>query len=297
MMSSSGPPLEESVQAALVGSIFAFKGCALAAGLPELRNSYKKTLWWLAGISAVLIIIGATVAWPIQFVLWLFLGSNSVYTGFMSTILQKWVNGVPFVLIAFCRYVHPTLVDNLFFIGLGEGEKTLVPILSSIPVTLFDWAYLKSTLLFLLYRLAFFIIMALGSYLTPLFGSIFAMIAFGFKIQRTEMFMSSFVFVLYLIPYTRPFAVALATIWFDARAITKEVFYPVFARKAKLIADHGIPCSISQRQSTMLFGFSYTLSYFVQVPVVGPFVWLLAFIAAGMVAPRMFDLTKPAKKL
>ncbi|KDO18919.1 hypothetical protein SPRG_21614 [Saprolegnia parasitica CBS 223.65] len=104
------------------------------------------------------------------------------------------------------------------------------------------------------------------------------------------MVMSSLVFGLYVVPWTRPIAIELAKIWFDARAVTKELFYPVFARKTKLVTEHGIPCTIAADQSAMLFGFSYVLGFFVQVPVVGPFVWLLAFIAAGMAAPRMFQL-------
>ncbi|EQC27421.1 hypothetical protein SDRG_14747 [Saprolegnia diclina VS20] len=286
--------MDQGFKAALIGAVLAFKGCALAAGLPELRGSYRRTLWVLAGTSALLILIGATIAWPIQLVLWLFLGRNSPYTTLLASVFQKWVTGVPFVLIAACRYVHPTLVDNLFFLGLGQEHASFVPVLSSIPISLFDWDYLRATATFLAYRSALFLILALGSFLTPLFGSLFAIAAFGFKIRRTEMVLSSVVFGLYVVPWTRPIAIELAKIWFDARAVTKELFYPVFARKAKLVTEHEIPCTISPHQSAMLFGFSYVLGYFVQVPVVGPFVWLLAFIAAGMAAPRMFHLT-PAK--
>ncbi|OQR85261.1 hypothetical protein ACHHYP_12054 [Achlya hypogyna] len=295
MASASSTPslaeMDKGFKASLVGGILAVKGCALAAGLPELRQSYQRTLWWLAGISALLIFVGATIAWPIQLVLWLFLGSGSPYTAFIASALQTWVTGVPFVLVAICRYAHPTLVDDLFFLGLRQEQPSLVQTLSSIPVSLFDWEYLRATASFLVYRCALFVILALGSFFTPLFGSLFAIISFGFKIRRTDMVMSSLVFALYLVPWTRPVAVEIAKVWFDARAITKELFYPIFARKTKLQLDHGLRATVLEDQTALLFGFSFTIGYAVQVPVIGPFAWFLAFISAGYVAPRIFDMT------
>ncbi|KAG9413264.1 hypothetical protein AC1031_016279 [Aphanomyces cochlioides] len=210
-------------------------------------------------------------------------------------------------MIATCRYVYPALFEKLFFLGIEMDNPSLrqeleqVTLrapkrdglkLSYIPVNYFTWAYAVSVLFFLLHRLLLIFILGLGSVLTPIFGGLFTIIAFGYKIRRMEMIFFCSLFGLYIFPWTRSTALDLARIWFDARAIARELFEAFIARQPDLAKSKAFESKVDQpigisilrwpKHQAILFGFSYMLSYMMQWPFVGPFVWFLGSISAGI---------------
>ncbi|KAH9110924.1 hypothetical protein AeMF1_014433 [Aphanomyces euteiches] len=264
---------------AVYGAFLACTGCLRGLCHPELRHGYKKTFAWIAGSTVVLAIVGYLLTFPIHIILWI--AGDTEFKAALSSILHRSLASVPFIMIATCRYVYPALFEKLFFLGIEMDNPSLRQELEQIPVNYFTWTYAVSVLFFLLHRLLLLFILGLGSVLTPIFGGLFTIIAFGYKIRRMEMIFFCSLFGFYIFPWTRSTALDLARIWFDARAIARELFEPFIARQPDLAKSKAFKSKVDQpigisilrwpKHQAILFGFSYMLSYMMPWPFVGPF--------------------------
>ncbi|KAF0719965.1 Aste57867_659 [Aphanomyces stellatus] len=280
---------------AIYGGFLACTGCIRGACHPELRHHYKKTLAWITGSLLLLAFLGYLVTLPIHVILWLVGGTT--FKAALSNALYKSLAAIPFVLVALCRYFKPTLFDHLFLMGVAMDDPLLAEKLSQIKVDYFTWAYVTSVALFLVHRLVLTLILTLGTIFTPLFGGLFAIFAFGYKIRRMEVVFFCALFGLYVVPWTRSYALDLARIWFDARGIAKELFAPFIDRQYGLdLANKELSILKWPKHQAILFGFSYTLSYFLEFAFVGPLVWFLGSISAGILTNILLRTTVPPAK-
>ncbi|ETV93435.1 hypothetical protein, variant 1 [Aphanomyces invadans] len=229
----------------------------------------------------------------------------------LSNALHRSIAAVPFLCVAASRYLYPALFERLFMMGVAIRSPSLASTLAKIHVDYFTWEYALSVVQFTLYRVVLMLILGTGSLVfTPFFGGLFAVVTFSFKVRRMEVVFALSLLVLYLVSRTRSTALELVRLWFDARAIARELFTPFVDRlpalKAQAISNrdsHQIYASILQwpKHQAILFGFSFTLSYLMQIPYIGPFVWLVGSVAAGHAIAQFIDrpasFPSPTEKL
>ncbi|ETV93439.1 hypothetical protein, variant 6 [Aphanomyces invadans] len=249
------------------------------------------------------------MVFPVRVFLWL-VGLTSLKDG-LSNALHRSIAAVPFLCVAASRYLYPALFERLFMMGVAIRSPSLASTLAKIHVDYFTWEYALSVVQFTLYRVVLMLILGTGSLVfTPFFGGLFAVVTFSFKVRRMEVVFALSLLVLYLVSRTRSTALELVRLWFDARAIARELFTPFVDRlpalKAQAISNrdsHQIYASILQwpKHQAILFGFSFTLSYLMQIPYIGPFVWLVGSVAAGHAIAQFIDrpasFPSPTEKL
>ncbi|CAK4066501.1 unnamed protein product [Aphanomyces euteiches] len=158
---------------AVYGAFLACTGCLRGLCHPELRHDYKKTFAWIAGSTVVLAIVGYLLTFPIHIILWI--AGDTEYQ--ISDIVK----------VLTVLYVYPALFEKLFFLGIEMDNPSLRQELEQIPVNYFTWTYAVSVLFFLLHRLLLLFILGLGSVLTPIFGGLFTIIAFGYKYDKANL--------------------------------------------------------------------------------------------------------------
>ncbi|ETV77041.1 hypothetical protein, variant 1 [Aphanomyces astaci] len=257
---------------------------------------------WVIMSTAAMALVAHTLAFPMHVLLWL--GGFTKLKTMLAYAMHRSIAAVPFLCVAGTRYVYPALFEQLFCLGVKVANPPLAKTLSQIQINYFTWKYVSSVLRYMGYRAVLMVILATGSVvLTPLFGGVFAIVAFSYKVRRMEVVFGLSLVGLYCVPATRSTALDLVRTWFDSRTIARELFAPFVDRQLALKALNlphldphyvGVPMLKWPQHQAVLFGFSYTLSYLMQYAYIGPFVWLLGSVAAGHVTALLLQSHRSA---
>ncbi|KAI9917918.1 hypothetical protein PsorP6_013168 [Peronosclerospora sorghi] len=98
-------------------------------------------------------------------------------------------------------------------------------------------------------------------------------------------------FAAFLVPATRGLALEVLHLWLDARSIMRELLTPLRARrKARRSSSTAHKASPLSGSEAARLGFGLVVCSLLHVPLLGPFAWFLAFVAAGLAAPELVDL-------
>lgn len=136
------------------------------------------------------------------------------------------------------------------------------------------------------------------------------------------------VFAAFCFPNYRWVALQIVHLWMDSRAIIRELFDPIIARlksvekesggaseaaKAAAAASNDLRSEMEisgdeherrkahgdwhqGRSDAARLGFALVFGYLLEISVLGPFAWFLAFVSAGLFAPELIDLRAFAAK-
>jgi hypothetical protein len=133
------------------------------------------------------------------------------------------------------------------------------------------------------------------------------------------------VFLAFCFPTSRWAALQVVHLWSDSRAIIRELFDPIIARLKSVEKEGGKAAAAAATASNDLrsdmeidgdeherrkarsewhqgrsdaarLGFALVFGYLLEVSVLGPFAWFLAFVSAGLFAPELIDLRAFANK-
>ncbi|TMW57837.1 hypothetical protein Poli38472_014440 [Pythium oligandrum] len=275
------------VSAAVVGS-------ARAATEPALKEVFwrkgKQLFLW----STVLIIVIHVTLLPVEWLLGLLLPASWIDTTFRS-FRYAMNSTIPFAMVTICRYVKVELFEDAFFAGLKTRDKLVAESIRKHKAIYWDWEYVYHAVRLGARQLTLGLLVTL---ISPTFGAIVPLARFGYKIRRMERFFWIPVFLAFCFASTQDLALQIVRVWLNSRELFRDLYDPVIARLKSVKTDTS---SSLNRQSSrewydkgsgaVRLGFSMTFACLLQVPFVGPFAWFVAFVAAGIHAPEMINLS------
>ncbi|GLE00645.1 hypothetical protein PINS_up009402 [Pythium insidiosum] len=291
------PTAQRWPQQFLLGIAAAVTGCLRALTDPKLRAAFTRSAVQLLLWSLGLIALVHAVVWPLEWTLsWLL--PQAWIDASLRALRLALTSGIPFMLVTTCRYVQVELFETAFFAGLAQRDPALASSIRSREAIYWDWEYVRHAAVVAAQQLLFGLVFVV---ISPVFGAIIPLARFGYKIRRMERLFWLPIFLGFCLPPTRPLALRAVQTWVNARELSRELFDPVIARLKSVEGDqqqqqqrHKAPPSAAwhaHRSDAARLGFSMVVSTLLQVPVVGPLAWFIVFVAAGLHAPELVNLS------
>ncbi|KAJ0394672.1 hypothetical protein P43SY_004155 [Pythium insidiosum] len=272
-----------------LGISAAVTGCVRALTEPVLRAAFIKSavqlLLWSLGLIALVHLVVLPLEWTLSWLL-----PQAWIDASLRALRLALTSGIPFMLVTTCRYVQVELFETAFFAGLAQRDAALAAKIRSREAIYWDWEYVRHAAVVAGQQLLFGLVFVL---ISPVFGALIPLARFGYKIRRMERLFWVPIFLGFCLPSTRPMSLRAVQTWVNARELSRELYDPVIARLKSVDAGQQAPSSAwhTHRSDAARLGFSMVASALLQVPVVGPLTWFVVFVAAGLHAPELVNLS------